>query len=842
MRDFRLILWLMRCEMRTGLRGFRVFVACLALGVMAIAGVGSIGASVTAGLEATSQHLLGGDMDLRLLHRDFSEEHQKWLQAESIRTSQIVKMRAMAHPADKRDKRHLIELKAVDAAYPLFGRFVSTAALPLEEVLRQQNGAWGAITDTHLLKRLGLTLGEQIKVGTAVFTVRATIISEPDRAANLLSFGPRFLVSKDALAATGLVQPGSQISYHTRVVLAEGVDPADWQSRLAKTFPKAGWRVRGLDNAAPGIQQFIDRMSLFLSFVGLTVLLVGGLGVANTVSSYLDTKTRTIATLKCVGAPGQMVFSVYMAQIIGIATIGTCIGLLVGCGGAYAFAVFSIGRMPVIPVPGLYLEPLIVAGVFGLLVAVTFALWPIARAREAPASALFRDAVAPTKKWPRRAYILATLLGLFSLAAFTIFTAIDRGLATWFVLSAAATLVLLRGGAWFVMAVAKRTPSFNSPALRLALTNLWRPGGATTSIVLSLGCGLAVLVAVGLIQGNLALQIAERLPDRAPAFFFMDIQPHQVGSFDNAVRAVAGTGNYQRVPTLRGRIVKIAGETVAKRMIAHNARWAVQGDRVLTYLSEKPETAKIIAGSWWSRDYRGPPAVSLDAGLARGFGVSVGDTLSFNILGREITATINSLREINWRSLRFDFAVIFAPGTLENAPQTHIAAIEAPVAAEDAVEKAATDGFPNISAIRVRDALAAAANLVAGIGAAVTGMASITILVGALVLSAVIGANRRTQQYNAVIFKVLGATRQRLLGVFLMEYGVLGLATALVGAFIGSVAAWAIVTFLMNMSWVFLPKTVALIAVGCVLVALGVGFLGTWRVLGEKAAPHLRNQ
>ena len=842
MKDLRLILWLMRCEMRTGLHGFRVFVACLALGVAAIAGVGSIGASVTAGLEANSQTILGGDMDLRLLHRDFSAEQQEWLQTESIVTSQIVKMRAMARPTDNRDKRHLIELKAVDAAYPLFGRFLSSSTLPLKELLRQRDGTWGAIADTNLLKRLGLALGERIKVGTGVFTVRATVVSEPDRAANLLSFGPRFLVSKDALAATGLIQPGSQISYHTRVVLPDGVDPADWRSRLATAFPIAGWRVRGLDNAAPGVKQFINRMTLFLSFVGLTVLLVGGLGVANTVSSYLDTKTRTIATLKCLGAPGHVIFRVYMAQILGIATIGTCIGLLVGCSGAYAFAVFSIGRMPVIPVPGFYGEPLLVAGVFGILVAVTFALWPIARAREMPAATLFRDAVAPITTWPRRTYILATLVGLILLAAFTIFTAIDRGFATWFVLSTAATMVLLRGGAWAVMVVARHAPVFGSPDFRLARTNLWRPGGATTSIMLSLGCGLAVLVTVGLIQGNLAQQIAERLPDRAPAFFFMDIQPHQVEHFDKAVRAVAGAGNYQRVPTLRGRIVKIAGVSVAKRMIAHNARWAVRGDRVLTYMSEKPEAAKIIAGSWWSEDYRGPPAISLDASLARGFGVSIGDTLSFNILGREITATITSLREINWRSLRFDFAVIFAPGTLESAPQTHIAAIEAPIAAEDALEKAATDAFPNISAIRVRDALAAAANLLAGIGAAVTGMASITVLAGALVLSAAVAANRRRQQYDAVVFKVLGATRQRLLGIFLMEYGVLGAATALVGAAVGSAAAWAIVTFLMKMSWVFLPKTVAVIALGCLLVALAVGFVGTWRVLGEKVTPHLRNQ
>ncbi len=841
MGEWRLVIWLTRCEMRTGLRGFQVFLACLALGVSTIAGVGSIRSSVTSGLEANAQNLLGGDIDLRLLHRDFSPEHQTWLHAEAAGISKIIKMRAMARPLDNRDKRNLIELKGVDAAYPLFGRFVSSESAPLQELLLHREGTWGAVVDANLLSRLDLTVGDQIQVGTAVFTVRATVISEPDRATSLFSLGPRFLVSKGALPATGLIQPGSQISYHTRITLADGVTPADWRSRLAATFPKAGWRVRGVDNAAPGIQRFIDRMSLFLSFVGLTVLLVGGLGVANTVSSYLDTKTRTIAMLKCVGASGRTVFLMYMAQVLIIAAVGTCIGLLIGSGGAYAFAMLATGRMPVDPVPGWYAEPLVVAGVFGILVAVTFALWPIARAREVPAANLFRGTVAPITTWPRRAYVLAVLICLLLLATFIILTALDRGFAAWFILGATVTIALLRGGAWAVTAVARRAPPLGSPALRLALANLYRPGNATTSIMLSLGCGLAVLVAVGLIQGNLVLQVAERLPDRAPALFFTDIQPHQVAPFDKAVMEVAGTGNYRRVPTLRGRIVKIDGTPVAARMIAQNSHWAVRGDRVLTYMAEKPETAEIVAGSWWPKNYEGPPAISLDASLARGFRVSIGDTLSFNILGREITATIASLREINWRSLQFDFAVIFAPGTLEGAPQTHIAAIESSVAAEDAIERAATEAFPNISAIRVRDALAAAAGLLAGIGAAITGIASITILIGALVLSAAVAANRRRQQFEAIVLKVLGATRRRLLEVFLMEYAVLGAATALVGAFVGSVSAWAIVTFFMKISWVFLPRTVAVITVSCIFIALGVGFLGTWRMLGEKTTPHLRN-
>ncbi|MDD9878890.1 MAG: ABC transporter permease [Magnetovibrio sp.] len=840
--DWPLIGRLLRREMRGGLKGFRVFLACLALGVAAIAGVGSIGASVTAGLKSEARDLLGGDVDLRLLHREFEAGQLDWLRAHGAGVSEIIKMRAMARPTAARDRRSLVELKAVDAAYPMVGAFKAQPQRPLAELLAKRNGAWGAVVDANLLPRLGLQTGDTVRVGAATFQLRATVVDEPDRVASLFSLGPRLLISRTAVAETGLVLPGSQIRYHARVLLKPGTGFADWRAELDTAFPSAGWRVRSPDGAAPGVRRFIERMTLFLSFVGLTVLLVGGLGVANTVASYLERKTATIATLKCLGAPGRLVFALYMAQVAVLAGLGTAVGVAAGGTIAYAFALAAAGRMPITPVAGVYAEPLATAALFGMLVAVTFALWPVARAREVLAAQLFRDAVAPVTQAPRRLYVVAAVVGVALLGLFTIVTAEDRYFASWFVAGALATMALLRLGAAAVTAWARRLKIRNSPNLRLAVANLHRPGASTVSVMLSLGCGLAVLVAVGLIQGNLARQVAERLPEKAPAFFFIDIQPHQVAAFDAAVTGVEAAGNYRRVPTLRGRIVKIDGTPVDRAQVAPESQWAIRGDRALTFARARPDAAEITAGAWWPADYAGPPIISLDAGLARGFGIGLGDTLTFNVLGREITATVKSLREIDWRSLRFDFAIIFAPGALDGAPHTHIAAIEAPTGAEDAVEKAATDGFPNISAIRVRDALSAAANLLAGISAAVTGTAAVTVLAGALVLAAAIAAHRRRQLYDSVIFKVLGATRRRLLGVFLVEYGVLGVVTAAVASAVGTLAAWAIVRFLMHMPWVFLPETVAATALACVLVTLFVGFLGTWQVLGRKATPYLRNQ
>jgi putative ABC transport system permease protein len=350
-----------------------------------------------------------------------------------------------------------------------------------------------------------------------------------------------------------------------------------------------------------------------------------------------------------------------------------------------------------------------------------------------------------------------------------------------------------------------------------------------------------VLVAIALIEGNLNRQISERLPEQAPAFFFVDIRPRQVAAFDAAVTGIDGTSGYQRVPTLRGRIVKINGTDVEDAAVDPHSQWAIRGDRALTFATDKPEQSKIVKGTWWPENYAGPPLISFDAGLAAGFGVGLGDTLTLNILGREITATIGNLRDIDWRSLRFDFAIIFAPGTLEGAPMTHIAAIEAPPDIEEAVEKAATDPFPNISAIRVRDALAAAGKMLAGIGAAITGTAGLTIIAGAVVLAGVIAAEHQRRVYDAVVFKVLGATRRRILAVYLLEYGMLGLLTGVIAAAIGSLTGWAVVRFLMQSDWVFLGDVVAITTTLCIIVILAAGLFSTWQALGQKAALHLRN-
>ncbi len=833
---------LARRELRAGVRGFRIFITCLALGVAAIAGVGAVSQGVVASLQADARTLLGGDVDLRLHNRPPSRQEAAFVAAAAARVSTTVGMRAMARPAAGKAGRSLVELKAVDRRYPLVGSLTLAPPMPLDRALAPAGTDWGAVADANLLARLGIGLGGRLRVGEATFVVRAVIVREPDRVASLLSLGPRLMIGRRALDATGLLQPGSQVDYHRRLLLAPGTDAKAWVARLEKAFPAAGWRIRTTDRAAPGIRQFIDRMTLFLTFAGLTALLVGGIGVGNAVASHLEGRTTTIAVMKSVGAPGGLVFRVYLLQVLVMAMAGIAIGLAVGAAAPAAGAWALAGHLPVAPRAGFYPGPLIEAALFGLLTAVTFALWPLARAREVPAARLFRDAVAPVAARPRGLTLAAGVAGVLGLAALTVLTANDRTFATWFVGGAVATVAVLRAAASGLIVLARRLEGAKGAAWRLAMTNLRRPGGTTPSIVLSLGLGLSVLVAVALLEGNLSRQIDQRLPEMAPAFFFIDIQPHQVEAFDATVAAVPGASGLKRVPTLRGRIVGINGVPVEQVVIAPGSAWAVRGDRVLTYAAEPAPGTRIVAGTWWPAGYRGPPLISLDAGIARGFGVGTDDTLTINVLGRDIEARIANLRHIDWRSLRFDFAIIFAPGAIEDAPHTHIAAVNAAPETEDALERAVTDRFANVSAIRVRQALEAAGRILAGIGTAVRSTTAISIVAGALVLAGAVAAGQRRRLFDAVVFKVLGATRGVVFSAFAVEFGVLGLCTGLIAAAVGTLAAWAVTVFLMRTDWVFLPGVVAATVGLGVLLTLAAGFAGTWRALGQKAAPYLRNQ
>jgi len=842
-------LLLARRELRGGIAGFRIFLACLVLGVGAIAATGSIGAAVDAGIRGDARTLLGGDVSARLAYRPASEPERQFLAASGT-LSETAKLRAMARSLDGA-RRSLIELQAVDDSYPLYGTVALAPSQTLAAALMAENGVFGAAAEAAVASRLGLKIGDEFRIGDAVLKLSAIIESEPDRAFAGFTFGPRVTIPTAALAAAGLIRPGALVTYDYRLRLGSGTDPATWTRAARAAFPEAGWQLRTGADGSPALQRFIDRVGFFLNLAGITALLVGGVGIGNAVAGYVASKTAAIATLKCLGASTRLVFAAYFLQILMLALLGIASGLVLGGLAPALAAPLLKGLLPVSLRLGLYSAPLTVAGLCGLLTTLLFALWPLAAIGQVPPASLFRDRVQPWAFSPRARPVGpryfaplaagASAASALALAALIVFDAADRKVALWYVAGALAAFLLFRIAGALVVAAARAVPRPARPLLRLALGNLHRPGAPTARVVLSLGIGLSVMSALGLVEGNLALEIEDRLAEHAPADFLIDIQPDQLAGFEEIVRAVPGA-SFDQVPMLRGRITRLNGKPVDEAAVESGAQWALRSDRGLTYSATLPPGSQLVAGEWWAADYRGPPLVSFDAELARGMGLGVGDTLTVNLLGRDITARIASLRQIDWSQLGINFAIIFAPGTIDASPQTHLAAVYVMPAEEDELVRRVTERFPNVSAIPVREALAAVARVVRTIGAAIRLVALVTLAAGILVLGGAVAAGHRRRVYDAVVLKVLGATRGALAMAFLIEHGLVGLATALVAAGLGTLAAYALVTGPLKSEWVFLPGPLLAITGIAIVLTLVLGFAGTWRALGAKPAAYLRNE
>jgi putative ABC transport system permease protein len=833
-------------ELRGGLRGFYIFIACIALGVTAIAGVGSLAGSLADGLAREGRAILGGDLQFTLIHREIGAPERTFMQSHG-RVAQTGTMRAMARAAD--GNAGLVEIKAVDNAYPLYGEVKLDPAMPLADALAEKAGVFGAAADPVLLSRLNIATGARLTVGNATIEIRAALTTEPDKLAGGIVFGPRLLVSDTALRATGLIQPGSLVRWHYDLRLNDtnASDTAMKQvaTQAREQFPQAGWTVRTRSNASPALERNIERFTQFLTIVGLTALLVGGVGVANAVKSHLDRKRDAIATLKAVGATGGRIFVTYLVQVLLLAAIGSAIGLVLGAVLPFAVTGLFGAIIPLPIVPSVQPASLLLAFVYGLLTAVAFALWPLGRAHDIPVGALFRDNVAPQPAWPRKSYVAATVIAVAALAALAVVLAYDRKVAIIYVGCAAGVFLLLRLVAIGLMALARRAPRAKSTELRMAVANIHRRGALTPTIVLSLGLGLALLVTVIEIDSNLHRQFTAALPEKAPAFYFLDIPSNDSEHFDAFVQKLAPDAKLEEVPMLRGRIVSANGIAAENIKAKPDAAWVLQSDRGLTYTEEVPQGSRVVAGEWWGKSYDGPPVVSFEQRIADGLGLKIGDAVVVNVLGRNITATISNLRKVDWESLGINFVMVFPPSVFRGAPHTRMATLTYPggstATQEGTMIRAAAEAFPAITTVRVKDALetigALVANLVLGIRAA----SGVTLLAAALVLGGALAAGHRQRVYDAVILKTLGATRRRLLTAYVIEYALIGGATAIFGMLAGSLAAWLIVTNLMNLDFVWLPALALLATLGAVAVTVALGLAGTFSALGQKPAPVLRN-
>ena len=832
-------------ELRAGLNGFAVFLACIALGVMAIAGVASISRSLSDGLGREGRRILGGDLAFNLINREATDAERQALAREG-RLDIVASLRAMA-VAGSGDAA-LVELKAVDpATYPAAGDLATDPPGRLADLLAERDGVPGALADPALLTRLDVKVGDRIALAGHDVAIRGTIVSEPDKIAGGIGFGPRLMVSEPTLRATGLVQPGSLNRWSYRLVLPPGTPDADLdaaQARIRAATPEAGWEIRSRTNADPRFAKSIERFTQFLTLVGLTALIVGGVGVGNAVHAFVERKRPSIATLKSVGAPGSQVVALYLTQVMLIAGLGTLIGLAIGASLPFLLDALFSADLPLPLNPTLAPGELALAAAYGLITAFAFAITPLGRAHDVPVSGLFRDTVDPARVSPRWRYRIWLAVSLAALVGLSVATAFDRRVALIFIAAAAIAFGLLHLVALGLMALARRLPHPRWPAPRMALANLHRPGALTPAIVLSLGLGVTLLVTLSLIDANVRRTISATLPARAPNLFFLDITSRDAAQFREFLARSAPSGKIEDVPMMRGRIVALNGVPASKIRPPEDAAWVLDGDRGITYADTVPDGSSLTEGAWWSPEQGAKPLVSFEADLARQLGLKLGDTVTVNVLGRDLTATIFNLRRVEWRNLGINFVMVFSPGTFRGAPHSDLATLTLPggtdASAENRILRDVAKTFPSVSAVRVKDALDAIGDLVGRLVLAIRGASAVAVLASLFVLAGAIAAGHRARLYDAVVLKVLGASRARLLTAYALEYAALGLATALFGLLAGTLAGWVIVAEVMHLDFRLDLSGALVAAVAAVALAILLGLVGTWRILGQKPAPYLR--
>lgn len=831
-------------ELRAALPAFRIFLACLALGVAAIAAVGTVRESIRAGLEAEGAALLGGDAEIQVTYRFADAGERAWMEEIAGDVSEIADFRSMAVvDGPTGQERGLTQVKAVDDAYPLFGQVQLEPEIEFSEAMKPLGGLPGAVMDRILVDRLQLAPGGTFRLGNQDFVLRAVLVRSPDSATGGFTFGPRTIVRTQDLEASGLLAPGTLFESAYRLRLPPESNLDDLSAEAKDVFKGGGLRWRDSRDGTPGVSEFVARLGSFLILVGLAGLTVGGVGVSTAIRTYLEEKLPVIATLKTLGAEGRTIFQIYFIQTMALAFLGIFLGLMLGAGIPIALAPVLRAQLPLPIDVALHPQALFEAAWYGFLTAVLFTLWPLARTQKVKAAALFRDAFLGLNGRPGPGVALTMTLLFIILVLSAAFFSGQVRLTLWVAGGLIGAFVALYLAGLSLRVAARKIAGLRllkgHPVLRSAFGSVGGAGAETVAVVLSLGLGLTVLSAIGQIDANLRGAIANDMPDVAPSFFVVDIQTGQLPAFRQRIENDPEVTRVQLAPMLRGMITEINGYPAIEVAGDH---WVISGDRGITYSERPPDGTVVTEGTWWPEGYDGEPQISFSADEAEELGLNLGDRLTVNVLGRPITGVITSFREVDFSTAGMGFVLVMNPDAISTAPHTHLATIYANSSAEADILRDLSNGFPNITVIRVKEVIVRVAEILGSISLAVTYGALASVVTGAVVLVGSAAATERSRSYEAALLKTLGASRLSVLMNFSLRSIVMGTAAGLVAVATGSIAGWSVMTFLMETPYRFETTSAFVVIVGGIVVTLLSGMFFSLRSMAVRPARVLRTR
>jgi putative ABC transport system permease protein len=829
-------------EARTGWQRLLFFLLSIAVGVGALVGIASFSANLEGAIRREARTLMAADLEV-VSTQDFAAEPRAAIAAwteQGAQMAELAELPSMAATVDA-SRSQLVEIKAVEGGYPFYGELVLEPALPLPELL----AGGRVVVEEALLQQLGLAVGDAIKIGSREFPVAGLVRREPDRIGGALSLGPRVLMALPDVQSAGLITVGSRVRHRVLLALPPALEVEAVQSALTEALPRERISVRSFEEAQPTLRLFLARMGDFLRLATLVTLVLGGLGVAQSIRVFLQQKQDSIAILKVLGATTREVTLVYLLQCLGLAILGSVLGLGLGL-GVQALLPVVVGELLPVAVIGEFVPAAALEGIaVGVITALLFCLLPLLAIRGiAPAQILRRELAATIPVGDRRARALAVVVlggGLIALAAWL---SGSWRLGAIFVGGVAAAAILLWAASGAVLWLLRRLPRARSLAVRHGLGNLSRPGSQVAAVVISLGLGVAVIAQIQLVQSGLLARVSDDAPADAPNFFFIGILPEQVEPFKQLLAAQGADEGANLVPIVQARLARVAGREVAQMQFpSPEEERALTREFAVTWLETMPAGNEIVTGQWWTPEEAGRESwLSIEDSLTTRLGLQLGDEVVFDIQGVRVPVSVRSVRRVDWGQLQTNFFFIFTAKGLAGAPTSWVATARSRPGAEGrrALQGAVIAAMPNVTAIDAAEMIERVQAMIDRIAGVIRFMAGASILAGLVILGGSIAATRFRRVREAAILKSLGATRAVLLRSLAIEYAVLGLVAGVVGTAVGSGLAWAVLSLVLRVPW-SAPAAV-LVALPLVTAALTVlvGLAALLGVIAEKPLAVLR--
>ncbi len=860
---------------------------CIALGVGAIVAVDLFATNVERAILGDARGLLGGDIELswRRAISPHGQEVLDSLSSRQIAISHITELAAMAaiesvsSPDSKTPATsQLVELKALDSFYPLYGHLQTESAQPIAHLLSsipegcQRYPCFGAIAQKSLLIRLGLHLGSELRIGQTNFIITGILIKEPDKIATAFSLGPRVMISQEALKTTELVKTGSRIHERFRLQIPTSSNLEILLGELRGRLSQEGVQVHSYRDAQPRLRRFLDQLTLYLGLIGLTILLVGGIGVACTIQGFITQKTPIIATLKTLGAESSQVIHIYLTQSLLLGGIGSLAGGILGTGLHQGLPLLLQGIIPATFPTTLTLLPILRGMAVGALATLAFSLWPLLAIRSVSPSLVFRQEIDQARSlkestswkkrfmgslrgwWYDRIQRTTSLLIAGCLLGLAMWQAHSWSLGLFFSGAFLVAIFALFGGTSVLFWILHHIHFPQKWLLRHATSNLQRPGNFTKAMALAIGIGIMLMTTLLTVQQTLLNLINDQIPTKSPSFFFIDIQPDQSAAFQQVIEQHIPNTFYNLVPVVRTRLTAINGRSINPEN--HKGKrngWYFTREYVVTTFNTLPKDNTLTQGQWWEDTSNNPsidkpqdpphlPMISVEEDAAKNLGLSIGSTLTLNIQGVPFEAKVTSLRKVDWGSFSMNFFMIVEPGSLEGAPITYIATAQVPKEKEISLQQAIVAAMPNVTAIHVGDVLDNIAKIFRQLALGIQALAILCLITGAVVMIAAISINRYRRIHELAILKALGGSRGLLIFSLGTEFGLIGGFAGLVGIGLGCLLSWSILLFFFDLTWTITLTHLLTGFLLTIILTLATGILGTYRLLGFPPLSVLRQE